>query len=601
MERNTAFTPTIFDALRKYPLVVLGFAALFAVLSYAAALLVWNDWVASTQILIEDPSASQVFNTSSSTRPERYVASQVAIIQSRDMAEAVSELVGDDALSPQSIREGLDVTATLDTDVIEVSFRHGDAASTVDYANSFGIAYQEYRNEVMASSYDSALDGLDESIAAVDRELAQIEREIAEASQSTGEFQFEQELEAAIQRFLATDPGPDSADVLEGMLNQLQSLQIIRTLETQNPGLALLQENRREAIDRRSQLVIRRDQLQVDFFLASDGVVAISEATEADRSTSPARTLVAGAALGAILGSAIAYGLLVRNRRFEHRAEPEAVLGIPLLSEVPKFIPSFTTSHSDRLLPVLSDTTSPPAEAFRFAANAIAARLRQLNATPERTPHVLAFTSALLADGKTIVTANTALSVAAKGKSVLLLDADFGDPSLTRLLMDQTPPDEGITDVLEGETTLAETVFPIKVEGGQVDLLTRGTVDIAAADLFDSAQAVNLFKLLKGKYDYVMIDCPPLLQVSYTTNVVQLADAVVAVIPHQSRVAVQIELLDRMDLIGAQAIGYIYNKAPKRSEMFERRGSMLDPIGAGQSVRPHPPINTLIPDGKSHE
>jgi hypothetical protein len=77
----------------------------------------------------------------------------------------------------------------------------------------------------------------------------------------------------------------------------------------------------------------------------------------------------------------------------------------------------------------------------------------------------------------------------------------------------------------------------------------------------------------------VFIDAPPLMQVAYASVISRLADAVVPVIPHNSTVQGGVELMRRLKLIEATAIGYLYNKAPVRPEMLETGGSMHDILG----------------------
>jgi len=277
------------------------------------------------------------------------------------------------------------------------------------------------------------------------------------------------------------------------------------------------------------------------------------------------------------VGVGLAYYRTRMNRVFEHRSDPETVLEVPLLAEVPMFVRS-----SRETIPVIDDPSSAEAEAFRFAGNAMMNRLDHLTAGSEGGGQAIVITSALLAAGKTTVTVNTALSVATRGRSVLIFDADFGDPTLTRMLMDDPSGLKGITEVFRETATLSEVLVPIyEAEGVKIDVLTRGLDDISAVEFFRSSQVVDLLSVLKSKYDYILIDAPPLLQVAYATSVASLADAVAVVIPHEGRVQVHEELINRIDLLGVDILGYIYNKAPRRPELYERKGSMLDPLGTG--------------------
>ena len=582
VEHNAAYQPTLLQAARRYWVLVLVSAVAFAILAVVFSNLVFNNWLATSSVLIEDPASSQVFDTSDLANPDRYLATQVAILETSDMAEAVQDLVGEaDPLTIGEILQAREILTTLDTNLIEIEFVDRDPERAVAYANAYLHSYESYRKTATQGAFTTAISGLNASIEALNEELALVLDDIENLSAVRGGEDLETELMAAIEEMLAGESGADAAAQFDAILTQLQTLQVIRALESENTNISLLLDTRRDVMSRKSQLETRRDQLQVDSALASTGVVASSEATEATRALGTTRLLVFALVIGAMLGVALAYLLAVRSRRFGHRSEPEGVLGIPLLGEIPRLE---ELDSADRI-PTLNNPSSPGAEAFRFAANAIVARMNQLQ-TPSGAPtKAVVVTSAVQGEGKTISTINTAFSVATSGRSVLLIDADFGDPALTRLLVGGSSNIQGITNVVEGDANIHDVLIPITHgHGHQVDVLPRGTIEVTATDLFNSERTKTLFDLIKSEYDYILIDSPPLLQISYSTAVVRLADAVVTVIPHESPVSTQIELLDRLSLIGAQVIGYIYNKAPVQARMLERRGSMRDPLGTGLST-----------------
>ena len=64
--------------------------------------------------------------------------------------------------------------------------------------------------------------------------------------------------------------------------------------------------------------------------------------------------------------------------------------------------------------------------------------------------------SGLVADGKSTVVANTAIAVARSGKRVLVVDADFGNQSVSRLLLGDIRLGPGLTELVAGKALLAE-------------------------------------------------------------------------------------------------------------------------------------------------
>jgi Mrp family chromosome partitioning ATPase len=440
----------------------------------------------------------------------------------------------------------------------------------VEYANAYLQAYRTYREVATASSYDSAIAGLDESIDAIDGELAELNAEIEMLSGLPRATELEQQLEAEINDFLSIAPNAESAAQLETLLDQLQTLQIIRSLQSQDPSLGILIDRRRELNDRIAELVQRRDELAVNAALTSNGIVATSEATEADKTVGSSTVVAVGVLLGGIGGMVLTFGLSVRNRRFLHKGEPELLLDMYLLAEVPR-LGSFGQGD---LLPVLHQPASRAAESFRFAAGAIDAKIGR----PEfSTRHSIAITSAREGDGKTVFTANAGLAAAASGRRVLLVDTDFENASLSRLLIGDASNHKGITNIVQENLGIRNAVVQVEVgKGHRLDVLTPGTLSISPIDFFNSIATIEFFLSLNDMYDLVLFDTPALLEVSYASNLATFADGVVAVIPHKGRVVIQQELSDRLELIGVDTVGYIYNRRPSRAGIFNRREPTRD-------------------------
>jgi Mrp family chromosome partitioning ATPase len=563
-------------AVRRSPRVVGLFVAGFTIIGLLISSQA-GDWRAEASMVVQDPAATQIFGAGGLTQPARYVASQLAILESTGLALRVLDHVDETGMEVDEVLAAREVVALADTDLITVSFTHADRGITVQFANAFIDVYSEDRREAAAASYEASLVELSQTIRQVDEELAAIEFEIisvAAAGDTASEFT--SRLEQSIQAYIS-EPNP-TAEQLAAVVAQMEALQLAREVSAQQTELDLLLAERAEMIERRAQLVLRRDQLQIDSALALSGVQSSSPAVAAVPVSSGFQIMALSIVLGAIIGIAVAYARYLRDERFTDRSEPEQSLGVALLGEVP----AFDVRDSDDLLPVLEHPASPAAEAFRFVAATFDARIARRR-FGERAKAV-AITSAYLGEGKTIVTANLAIASGLEGKSVLIVDGDFGDPTLSRLLLGDddkslalTP---GITNLLNGESSLRNAVVPIKPRAGlHVDLLTRGNVNVSAPEFLRSPRTVELLEEFRKDYDILLLDCPPLLQVSYATPLIGLADLVVAVIPHGARVSAVRELVDRLHVVEADIVGYIYNQAPLRSEMAQAIGSMKNPLG----------------------
>ena len=105
--------------------------------------------------------------------------------------------------------------------------------------------------------------------------------------------------------------------------------------------------------------------------------------------------------------------------------------------------------------------------------------------------------------GKTFITANLAKAISLKGKKVLAIDLDLRKASLSSLA---GKPKHGISGFLAGKYDDAHSLI-VPVEG--FDILPCGALPPNPSELLYSARFQELIETLKGEYDFVLMDCPP--------------------------------------------------------------------------------------------
>ncbi len=273
--------------------------------------------------------------------------------------------------------------------------------------------------------------------------------------------------------------------------------------------------------------------------------------------------------------------LAVRRRVYTGRTQPEMLLRAPLLADVP----DFEEEGIETALPVTQAPRSVAAEAYRFAAASLDIRMRS------ESMDLLVVLSALNGTGKTTATANLALAAARQGHNVLVLDTDFGDQTVSRLLgKGEFSLQMGITDAVESNTALADCVQTVHLGNEvQLDLLGRGRRPTIATDFFRSPDTQAFLESLKSEYDLIFMDAPPLMQIAYASTIAGYSDAAVVVVNHGSPVAELEDVVNRLHFIETPIAGYVYNRAPLRREMTRTEGSMKDMVGdMGLSVPPNP-------------
>jgi capsular exopolysaccharide synthesis family protein len=147
---------------------------------------------------------------------------------------------------------------------------------------------------------------------------------------------------------------------------------------------------------------------------------------------------------------------------------------------------------------------TPAAEAYRT----LRTNLNYL--TPPRPPRVIVVTSALPGDGKTTTVVNLAVALAHAGQRVILIDAETRRGTVHDVF--SIPPAPGFFDLMYGQASPGECIRRVQMEGGgTLDVLPLGSApSVNPADLLVAGRLQPLFERLRGQYDYVLIDTPPL-------------------------------------------------------------------------------------------
>jgi capsular exopolysaccharide synthesis family protein len=154
----------------------------------------------------------------------------------------------------------------------------------------------------------------------------------------------------------------------------------------------------------------------------------------------------------------------------------------------------------NKLLVAAVEPFSAAAEQYR----SLRTRISQLDADSPR--QVLAISSPVRGDGKTLTVLNLALSMAQEfDRRTLLIDADLRHARLHSLL--GIPREPGLADVLSGATTIEEAM--VTLPGHRLQVLPAGAVHSQPAELLGSSQMRRLIDGLRRHFDRVVIDTAP--------------------------------------------------------------------------------------------
>ncbi|MDL2058143.1 CpsD/CapB family tyrosine-protein kinase [Limosilactobacillus reuteri] len=171
----------------------------------------------------------------------------------------------------------------------------------------------------------------------------------------------------------------------------------------------------------------------------------------------------------------------------------------------------------------------------------------------------LALTSTNVSEGKSTITDNLAVVWAQTGQRVLLIDADLRRPTLHTTFSKSNQ--EGLTTILTSGTNSVDLRQIVQASGvGKLDILTSGPIPPNPAELLNSQRMKTLIESVKSIYDMVIVDVPPLLEVTDTQVLSHFLDAIVLVVKQgQTQKLAAKRAVELLNLAHANLLGYVMN------------------------------------------
>lgn len=271
------------------------------------------------------------------------------------------------------------------------------------------------------------------------------------------------------------------------------------------------------------------------------------------------------AALGLLLGVALAFVRDALNTRVRTSTELQSRLELPMLGRLPEPRRRHRTPNE---IVMLSDPLSPAAESYRILAN----NLDFVNL--ESKAQTILVTSATRNEGKSTTVANLAVALARSGRGVILVDLDVRKPSIADFF--SLEGSRGLTTVVLGHATLEEVLAPISVieEGsagdpmfngsspGRLRILPVGPLPPNPAEFVGSNTLGTLLGELELDAELVLVDAPPILNLSDTMTLSARVDGLVVVtrLPFLKRSTLH-ELHRVLDAVQAKKLGFVVTGA----------------------------------------
>ena len=179
-----------------------------------------------------------------------------------------------------------------------------------------------------------------------------------------------------------------------------------------------------------------------------------------------------------------------------------------------------TKSKSSKLINLENQNKVP----FSIVEAYKSLRVHLLSLLENYNGKIIAVSSPNASEGKTTTAINTAITFSQLNKKVIIVDTDSRRPSVHQKL--KLTNDIGCLDVVTEKVTLADAV---KHHNEYLDVLTVGSAS-NSSELFSSAGFDKLLLELRDKYDYIIVDTPPVNLVSDSLVVSQKCDGLLLVV-----------------------------------------------------------------------
>ena len=169
---------------------------------------------------------------------------------------------------------------------------------------------------------------------------------------------------------------------------------------------------------------------------------------------------------------------------------------------------------------------------------------------------VVMVTSSLQSEGKSLTALNLAIALGQMDQKVLLVDCDMRRPKLARLLNLNAPV--GLSNLLV-DLSMLEVAIVNSTEHG-IDLLLAGDIPPNPAELLSSTRMQRLLELMRERYDYVLLDLPPVDLVVDAVALSSKCDGVLFVVrTDQTERGAVIHGIDQLRYAGANILGFVFN------------------------------------------
>lgn len=241
--------------------------------------------------------------------------------------------------------------------------------------------------------------------------------------------------------------------------------------------------------------------------------------------------------------------------------------GIKVWAEIPSFgIKTKTRQRNSNINDsrdkiINSETPFLVIEAYKIARTNMAHTLSDIST--DRGCAII-MTSFEPSAGKSLTSANMAITMAKRDRKVLLVDADMRKPMQNKLF--DIPNDKGLSSVLTGKESPAQCIFRLQEN---LHIMPSGKIPPNPSELIDSRVMMDLIEAMEQVYDYIIIDTPPVGMVTDASALAPKIDGVCLVARQKSTASSEFQrAVETLSKVEASVIGAIFTDVSGYSKSY---------------------------------
>ncbi len=185
----------------------------------------------------------------------------------------------------------------------------------------------------------------------------------------------------------------------------------------------------------------------------------------------------------------------------------------------------------------------------------------------DRNARVFGVTSSVHGEGKSLTILNLAYSIAESGRKVILVECDLRLPTLRKKL--NLPKATGLSSYLAGMSSEKATLHKDVLCPG-FDFIPAGSIPPNPSELLGSKEFSKLIDNLADAYDVVLLDLPPIGEVSDALVASRCTDGLIIVVRNDYTNASDLDYAMRQcELVKAKVVGFVYNCAASKAKKYK--------------------------------